>query len=75
MDGGDLRLEDQMWQYLWRYWLPRSNYRPSDLPAMEIYHRFPHKLDRHADGWWDRYHMDCAIPVARFEHDEYIVDK
>jgi AraC family transcriptional regulator len=68
MDGGDLQNEDRIWQYLWRYWLPRSNYTPIDLPAMEIYHRFPHELDQHTDGWWDRYYMDCGIPVAKLSN-------
>ncbi|GAB4524169.1 MAG: AraC family transcriptional regulator [Anaerolineae bacterium] len=67
MDGGDLRLEDRIWQYLWRHWLPRSNYKPIDLPAMEIYKTLPHRLDRQADGWWDHFYLDCAIPVTRLE--------
>ncbi len=61
MNGGDLRTEDQTWQYLWRHWLPRSAYQPAPLPAMEIYHRLPQQ----PEGGWDTLFLDCAIPVVR----------
>ena len=54
---GDLPMEDRAWQYLWRYWLPRSRYQPAALPMMEIYRQMPDALD------WDCFDMDCAIPV------------
>lgn len=54
---GDLPMEDRAWQYLWRYWLPRSRYQPAALPMMEIYRQMPDALG------WDCFDMDCAIPV------------
>lgn len=67
IDGGDLQLEDKVWQYLWRCWLPHSQYQPMDLPAMEIYHRLPHKVANTAQGTlWDELYLDCAIPITRF---------
>ncbi len=55
---GDIYLEDRIWQYLYRYWLPRSRFMPADLPAMEIYHKRPDEIG------WETYDMDCALPVV-----------
>ena len=60
MNGETIQMEDRILQYFWRYWLPRSRYQPLNLPAMEIYRRFPHEV-----GWWDAFYMDCAVPVTR----------
>ncbi|MDQ7027251.1 MAG: AraC family transcriptional regulator [Anaerolineae bacterium] len=54
---GDLHLLDKAWQYLWRYWLPRSRYQPDNLPAIEIYRRLPLELG------WETFDMWCAIPI------------
>ncbi|NDJ51807.1 MAG: AraC family transcriptional regulator [Chloroflexi bacterium] len=56
--AGDIRVVDRAWQYLFRYWLPRSRYQPANFPAMELYRRQPMEL-----GWSD-YDLDCAIPVV-----------
>jgi AraC family transcriptional regulator len=55
---GDISQEDKAFQYLFRYWLPRSRYQPANLPAMEIYRRLP------ADLGWATYDMDCAVPIV-----------
>lgn len=55
---GDVRQEALAFQYLFRYWLPRSRYQPANLPAMEIYRRQPAELG------WETYDMDCAVPVV-----------
>lgn len=60
MNGTGLDVEERLWQYFWRDWLPRSHYQPANLPAMEIYRRFPHEA-----GWWDTLYMTCALPVTR----------
>lgn len=65
LDGGDLQVEDRIWQYFWRYWLPRSQFQPMDLPAMEIYHRFPSQESWCEAEWWDSFYLDCAVPVMR----------
>jgi AraC family transcriptional regulator len=56
--AGDIYLEDRAWQYLYRYWLPRSRFLPADLPAMEIYRQRPDEIG------WERFNMDCAVPVV-----------
>lgn len=38
---GDIWEVDRAWQYLYRYWLPRSRTEPANLPAIERYHRHP----------------------------------
>ncbi|MBX3062055.1 MAG: AraC family transcriptional regulator [Anaerolineae bacterium] len=55
---GDIYKVDQAWQYLYRYWLPRSRFQPENLPAMEIYHRQPMEIG------WEQYDLDCAIPIV-----------
>ena len=55
---GDLRQEDRVIQYLFRYWLPRSRYPPANLPGMEIYRRQPIELG------WETFDIDCAIPIV-----------
>ncbi|MDJ0752613.1 MAG: AraC family transcriptional regulator [Ardenticatenaceae bacterium] len=65
MDGHDIQMEDRIWKYFWRAWLPHSQYQPRNLPAMEIYRRFPHEVADQTGGWWDKFYMDCAVPVER----------
>lgn len=60
IDGDSVQMEDRILQYFWRYWLPRSQFQPVNLPGMEIYRRFPHEA-----GWWDTLFMDCAVPITR----------
>lgn len=55
---GGLELEDLIWQYLYRLWLPRSGYEPAKSPAMEIYERLP------TETGWEQFDMWCALPVA-----------
>jgi AraC family transcriptional regulator len=57
---GDIYLVDRAWQYLYRYWLPRSRFQPDNLPAMEIYHPGRHP----ADTGWGSFDQDCAVPVV-----------
>jgi AraC family transcriptional regulator len=56
--AGDIFEVDRVWQYLYRYWLPRSRFQPDNLPAMEIYHRQP------IDIGWERFDLKCAVPVV-----------
>ncbi|MGF1506347.1 MAG: GyrI-like domain-containing protein [Anaerolineae bacterium] len=55
---GDIHLEEQVLYYLWGCWLPSSVYQPADLPAMEIYRRWPD-----ASGTDETFHLDCAVPI------------
>lgn len=54
---GDLNSEDAIWQYLYRVWLPESDYEPAHAPAREIYRTLPS-----VTGWA---HLDllCALPI------------
>jgi AraC family transcriptional regulator len=54
---GDIWEVDRAWQYLYRYWLPRSRAEPANLPAIERYHRHP------ADVGWEWYDLDCSLPI------------
>jgi AraC family transcriptional regulator len=56
---GDLHAVDRAWQYLFRWWLPRSRYAPANLPAMEVYHRGPHEIG------WDLFDLACCVPLVR----------
>jgi AraC family transcriptional regulator len=55
---GDAFEEAKILQYLYHYWLPRSNYQPANWPAMEIYRRQPAELG------WETFDLDCAVPVV-----------
>jgi AraC family transcriptional regulator len=55
---GDLKQEDKAFQYLFRYWLPRSRYQPANLPALEIYRRQPAELG------WETFDIECAVPIV-----------
>lgn len=55
---GDSDRIDRAWQYLYRYWLPRSAYLPDNLPALELFRRQP------AEIGWEYYDLECAVPVA-----------
>lgn len=55
---GDIFRLDRAWQYLYRYWLPRSRYQPDNRPAMEIYHCQPVEIG------WESYDMECALPIV-----------
>jgi DNA gyrase inhibitor GyrI len=54
---GDIIKVDRAWQYLYRFWLPRSRYLPADLPAMEIYRRLPDEIG------WETFDLDCGVPI------------
>lgn len=48
----------KVWEFLYRYWLPRSRYEPRHLPAMERFRTQP------ADWWRDQVvDLEAWIPV------------
>jgi AraC family transcriptional regulator len=57
---GDIYRVDRAWQYLYRYWLPRSRHQPDNLPAMELYRRQPCELG------WEQYDLECVGPIVSF---------
>jgi AraC family transcriptional regulator len=57
--AGDIFVVDRAWQYLYRWWLPRSAFVPDNRPAMEMYRRHP------AETGWEIYDLDCVVAVTR----------
>ncbi|MGE0352440.1 MAG: GyrI-like domain-containing protein [Gemmatimonadales bacterium] len=57
---GDIGKLTRGWDYLYRYWLPRSRYVPLNLPAMEIYRRTPEETG------WREFDLEGCIPVEAF---------
>lgn len=55
---GTLAQEDQIWQYLYRVWLPQNQYDPAHAPAMELYCSPPHATQ------WKEFDLWCALPVV-----------
>jgi predicted enzyme related to lactoylglutathione lyase len=56
---GSVQQEDAVWQYLYRVWLPESDYHPAHAPACEIYRRPPDETE------WEEMYMWYAIPGSR----------
>lgn len=61
---GSIELEDLVWQYLYRVWLPESRLEPANAPAIEIYRRYPHRTG------WDNLDMWCAIPIVATDQED-----
>jgi AraC family transcriptional regulator len=57
---GDIFAVDRAWQFLYRFWLPRSRYLPDNLPAVEIYRRQP------AEIGWEVFDMEAALPIVPY---------
>ncbi len=56
---GKLSEEDLIWQYLYRVWLPGSQYEPANSPAIEFYCKPPHLSD------WKEFDLWCCVPIVR----------
>ncbi len=55
---GDFIRVHEVWEYLYRWWLPRSRWEPDDLPSLEYFRTQP------ADWWRDqRVDLEAWIPV------------
>ena len=54
---GSIEVIDRAWQFLFRYWLPRSRYQPADAPAMEIF------LDPEKATEWQTFDLECCVPL------------
>jgi AraC family transcriptional regulator len=57
LEGG-LEQEDMLLQYLYRVWLPESDYLPAHVPGMEIYDTPPHVTG------WQTFRLWCALPIV-----------
>lgn len=56
---GDIEHVGRAWQYLYRVWLPKGEYEPVDLPAMEMFVKLPEEIG------WETFDLHACIPVAR----------
>jgi DNA gyrase inhibitor GyrI len=56
---GDIGDVGRTWQYLYRCWLPSSDFEPAELPAMEVFVRLPEEIG------WETFDLNACIPVAR----------
>jgi AraC family transcriptional regulator len=56
---GDMATVSQVWEYLFREWLPASGWQPASIPAMEVFHRRPEEIG------WDQFDMDCCLPLMK----------
>ena len=56
---GDLPHVDRAWHYLYRIWLPTSEFEPADLPAMEMFVQLPEEIG------WETFDLEICIPVVR----------
>lgn len=59
---GDLWEVDRAWNYLFKNWLPRSSYEPTQGPALEVFLQSPLELG------WDHYDLEGRVPVRPFRH-------
>ncbi len=57
---GDLWEVDRAWNYLFKNWLPRSAYEPTQGPALEVFLQSPLELG------WDNYDLEGRVPVRPF---------
>ncbi len=54
---GDIYQVDKAWQFLMRYWLPRSGFYPENLPTMEVYKQSPRVIG------WEIFDLQCMVPL------------
>lgn len=57
---GDIWEVDRAWNYLFKNWLPRSAYEPTQGPALEVFLQSPLELG------WDNYDLEGRVPVRPF---------
>lgn len=56
---GNLQDVAQAWDYLYKYWLPKSPYVPIHYPAVEEFIQGPEDIG------WDQFNLKCRIPLLR----------
>lgn len=54
---GDIHRVAQAWDHLYKFWLPQSNFRPIDEPAIEVFHKGPDEIG------WENFDLEIGIPV------------
>ena len=56
---GNINRVAQAWDYLYRTWLPASDYIPAHFPAIEAYIRGPEEIG------WDKFDLNCKILLQK----------
>ncbi len=56
---GDLSAVGIAWQYLFRIWLPASDYLPANLPGFEVFVRTPEEIG------WETFDLYGCLPVVK----------
>ena len=56
---GDIHRVAQAWDYLYKAWLPKSDYVPRHFPAVEAFMRGPEEIG------WDQFDLKCMIPIEK----------
>ena len=52
---GNINVVAQAWDYLYKIWLPSSDYLPAHFPAIEAYNRGPEDIG------WEKFDLNCKI--------------
>lgn len=56
---GDIHLVAQAWDFMYKHWLPTSDYIPVDQPAIENFLKGPEEIG------WETFDLEVGIPVKR----------
>lgn len=58
---GNLEEVAKAWDYLYRDWLPLSDYVPIHYPALEEFIQGPEEIG------WDRFNLKCRVPIKKLK--------
>lgn len=58
---GKLDQVSKAWDYLYRFWLPESNYIPGNAPALEEFIQGPEEIG------WENFNIKCRIPLEKIK--------
>lgn len=56
---GDIHHVAQAWDFLYKSWLPESDYAPRHFPAIEAFLKGPEEIG------WDQFDMRCSVPIQK----------
>lgn len=59
---GDIQKVGQAWDYLYKTWLPNSDYVPRHYPAIETFLKGPEQIG------WETFDILCSIPIEKIKN-------
>ncbi|MBO3697052.1 GyrI-like domain-containing protein [Roseivirga sp. E12] len=59
---GDILKVGQAWDFLYKNWLPNSEYIPRDCPAIESFLKGPEQIG------WETFDIHCCIPIEKINY-------